>query len=262
MPETLDLLIKYFQGPQWLVLFVIVYIYSIIKSKRGERISIVLGTILFFVCVYNDVIYRQMSRVVESGVYYRFIWIIPVTIWISYGLIGIFLDLKKWWYRIPFILAAVLCMFLMDHTWLEKDRATLIRPANVYLIPDEVLEISDYLSDTHPFGEKIRVVLPVSLSTQLKCVDASVECVVPRRDYLTMYGQADKEYKQKELAFMIEKDERIDANELAKLLHDSESDYVVAYKNYDQGNYLKSAGCVPLFSTDNYELYGVGSIEE
>ncbi|MCR5098234.1 MAG: hypothetical protein K6B14_04725 [Lachnospiraceae bacterium] len=257
MTETIDLLIKYFQGYQWLILFAVVYAYSIFKAKKGGRISILVGTVLFFVFIYNDFIYEWMSQLVESGVYYRFLWIIPVTIWIAYGLVMIFLDLEKWWLRIPFVLAALACMFLMDHTWLEPDRGTWSRPENVSLIPGEVLDISDVLTDEHPYGEKIRCVLPLGMSMQLRCVDASVECVIPRRDYLKMNGQSTRPYKQKELAFMIEKNERPDVSRLKKLLDDTETDVIVAYSDYSQGDYLRQADCELIKKTGAYEVYRV-----
>lgn len=257
MPKTIDLLIKYFQGYEWTLLFAVVYVYTLIRAKKGGRISIVIGTVLFFVCIYNDLIYHSMSKVVESGVYYRFLWIIPVTIWIAYGLVRMFLDIPKWWIRIPFAVAVVCVMFTMDHTWLERDRATWSRPENVYLIPGEVMAISDVLTDEHPYGEKIRCVLPLGMTMQLRCVDASVECVIPRRDYLTMSGQSEKKYKQKELAFMIEKNERPDAQRLKELLDESETDYIVAYTDYDQGSYLESAGCEFMTRTGAYEVYRV-----
>ncbi len=257
MTETLDLLIKYFQGPQWLILFAAVYVYTLIRAGAKNRISILVGTVLFFVCIYNDIIYGWMSKLVESGVYYRFLWIIPVTIWIAWGLTSIFVDLKKWWLRIPFAVLALGCMIMMDHTWLEPDRATFSRPENVYLIPGEVLAISDVLTDEHPYGEKIRCVMPLGMTMQLRCVDPSVECVVPRRDFLRMTGQSEKPYKQKELAFMIEKNERPDAGRLKELLEETETDYIVAYSDYSQGGLLEQADCELLKKTGAYEVYRV-----
>ncbi len=257
MMETADLLIKYFQGPQWLILFAVVYVYTLVRMKDKGRISLVIGTVMFFVCIYNDVIYSQMSKVVESGVYYRFLWIIPVTIWISVGLVRIFMDLKKWQLRIPFTVLALVCLVMMDHTWLEPDRATWSRPENVNLIPGEVMAISDVLSDEHPYGEKIRCVLPMGMSMQLRCVDASVECVIPRRDYLKMNKQSKKPYKQKELAFMIEKNKRPDEARLKELLEETETDYIVAFSDYGMEDYLGSAGCKRIAVTGAYEVYRV-----
>ena len=257
MTGTIDLLIKYFQGPQWLVLFIVVYIYTLIRAEKEGRITIIAGTALFFVCIYNDLIYSLMSKVVESGVYYRFIWIIPVTVWIAYGLVRMFLDLKKWWIRLPFAVAVLACLFVMDHTWLEPDRATIQRPENINLIPGEVMAISDVLTYEHPYGEKIRCVLPLGMTMQLRCVDPSVECVIPRRDYLKMTGQSKKPYKQKELAFMIEKNERPDADRLKELLEETETDYIVAYSDYFQGELFRQAGCELLKKTGAYEVYRV-----
>ncbi len=257
MPDTIDLLIKYFQGYQWLALFAVVYIYTFIRAKSNVRISMLVGTAVFFIFIYNDVIYHLMSKVVESGVYYRFLWIIPVTIWMAYGLVRIFLDLPKWWLRIPFAAIAILCMFLMDHTWLEPDRATWSRPQNASLIPGEVADISDVLSEEHPYGEKIRCVMPLGMTMQLRCVDASVECVVPRRDYLTMSGQSDKKYKQEELAFFIEKNIRPPEEKLQDLLEETETDFVVAYTDYAQGDILSGAGCELIKQTGAYEVYRV-----
>ncbi len=257
MTETLEILIKYFQGPQWLILFGLVYVYTIVKAKKGERISLIIGTLLFFLCIYNDFIYGAMSKVVESEVYYRFIWIIPVTVWIAYGLVGLFLDLKKIWLRVPFVVFALICLVSMDHTWLERDRGTWSRPENEYLMPGEVLAISEVLQNEHPWGEKIRCVLPLGMTMQLRCVDASVECVIPRRDYLKMSGQSKKPYKQKELAFMIEKNKRPDKEKLKQLLKESETDYIVAYTDYDMEDYLKSADCELIETTGAFEVYRV-----
>ena len=257
MPKTVDLLIKYFQGPQWLILFGVVLIYTLIRVKKPFGRALILGIGLFFVCVYNDFIYSMSSRFVEPGVYYRFIWILPITIWIACGLTGMFFDIKSVWLRTGFAAAVLLCMLFMDHTWLERDRATLSRPENEYLLPDEVLAVSEALESEHPYGEKIRCLIPMGLTMQLRCADASVECVVPRRDYLTMAGQSDKKYKQRKLAYMIEKNEKPKAESLKKLLDDSETDYIVAFAEYDQGSLFEAAGCQLIKKTGIYEVYKV-----
>lgn len=257
MPFTLDLLIKYFQGWQWTALFAAVFVYTLLRAKKENKIYLITGAALFFVFIYNDLIYKIMSGagVVEAGVYYRFLWIVPFTIWIAYGLVRIFLDLKKWWLRIPFFIIMCVLMLTMDHTWIEKDRATWTRPENAYLIPNEVIAVSEALGQEHEAGEKIRCVMPSGMTMQLRCIDPAVECVIPRRDFLKMSGQENKKYKQKELLFFIEKNE--DPKDLKKLLQKADCDFVIAYTAFEQGDRLEASGCEFITGTGNYEIYRV-----
>lgn len=124
-----------------LIIFVLALIYLLICEKRKpRRIMLVYVPMIVLLCFFNPLFFKIFYSLVGEEIYFRIIWLLPVTMVIGYTVVHIAerLQGKK---RMGFCLAAVLILMLSGK--LVYSSILYSAAENEYHVPDEVVDICD-----------------------------------------------------------------------------------------------------------------------
>ncbi len=124
-------------------LFLLAWIYLFLKEKQKDRrvlfVYVPAVTLLLF---FNPIFFRICANLTEDAIYFRFLWLLPITVVIAYCIICICVSLKG---------AKRLCFaFLSSVIIVVSGKSVysnpLFSPAeNIYHVPQEVVEICDMI---------------------------------------------------------------------------------------------------------------------
>lgn len=139
----LDVCQQYFQNSILLPLFVIALIWMLLKWNREKRIAFCVIGIVCVLILFNPVFYRIVDSIGEGSTYYRFFWIIPITLVISavlVELISFFLREKKKIGIFIVILIGLVFSPRLYSDWLKI-------PTNIYQLDEDVIQVADTLME-------------------------------------------------------------------------------------------------------------------
>ena len=121
--------------------------------------------------------YRIVAEVIDEELYYRFFWMLPMSLTIAYALVQAY-HLYKGKYRrmaaLGMVLLIVLCGdFVYDNWRYEK-------ADNIYHIPESVVELCDFM---HAEGREVMALLPMELMQYVRQYDSTI-CMPYGREIL------------------------------------------------------------------------------
>jgi len=126
-----------------LILFVVALVYLFFCEKRkNRRIMLIYVPTIVLLFFFNPLFFKLFYSLVGEEIYFRIIWLLPITIVIGYTVVHITerLQGKK---RIGFCLASILMLMLSGKLVYSS---LLYSPAeNEYHVPDEVVEICELI---------------------------------------------------------------------------------------------------------------------
>ncbi|MCI8402370.1 MAG: YfhO family protein [Lachnospiraceae bacterium] len=140
-------------------LFLIAMFFLFLRKKAGWERPLGYFIILLFLTVFNPLI---SAKVVEklnmSFEFYRFIWILPISVVIAYSLTFVLFDKeRKAWIRYGFLCACLLLILFPGKTILAKG---LEQAENLYKIPKEVIQVCDIIKNDFDEQKKAGLYLP------------------------------------------------------------------------------------------------------
>ncbi len=128
-----------------------------LEKEKDRRVLLVLMPILVFVMFLFPLFAWAVNKYAESEIYYRFLWLLPVTIVIAYVGTKILLFLRGW-HRI--VAAILLCCIITVCGDYAYDNEYFSKAENVYHVPQVVVDICD---DIVIEGREVRAVFPAEL---------------------------------------------------------------------------------------------------
>lgn len=124
-----------------LILFVLAVIYLFLcEKRRTRRIMLVYVPVILLLLFFNPLFFGIFSRLAGEEIYFRMIWLLPLTIVIGYTIVHIAerIQGKK---RIGFCLAAILILMLSGKLVYSSPLYSVAE--NKYHVPDKVVHICD-----------------------------------------------------------------------------------------------------------------------
>ena len=250
----------YMGNVSWIAIFLAAVLFIIVKSEKQNRLKIILLSAASFMVIYNDVSRSIIGKVTDIARYYRFFWLIPVTVICTFAIIKFFEQKIPISYKIISILVLASILFAFNGTFIDYAANTKIE--NKYLMSDEIFELQDTFQQDKDMERPV-VAMTMDLEVVYRTYDASVIYAIGRTPYLT-FGEEGYESDRAKmfqdeaaLARVVNNGEQIDEREFIAAIQNKKLDYLVTHSVYNLTKYLESMGCELLRDTGSYQIYRV-----
>lgn len=235
----LDVFQQYFSGSIMLLLFVIALIVLIREWNNKKIMAIVSVACVSVMLLYNEVTYQVLAAVGERSTYYRFFWICPIVLVVSYLIVKVLFSGES---GKRILLTFVLGLLIVFFSARQVSDWTHF-PENIYQLDEDVIQVADAVLELTG-GEPTYLIDNGDLSNTIRQYDSRINFtdieVIPLdvilRGYTTnILGRdaIDAIWNNRSRYLVLKKEE------------------VIVYK------VLENAGITLAAETDNYNIYSV-----
>lgn len=161
-------------------LFITSLLYCVLKSKKEQKIFFIGSTICLFSTFLNPLLSELVAQKITGVyVYWRLYWLIPIYYGIAYFMTEIIFIMKK-----HHIIATIAFVFIIilsgDYIFMSPYYYPY---TNTYKLPNEVLEIADYINSKNGSKEKVCIFLPKPLAAKIRQYSLNFLVPVSRDSY-------------------------------------------------------------------------------
>ncbi|MDY3765201.1 MAG: hypothetical protein SO016_00675 [Lachnospiraceae bacterium] len=252
---------KYWEGIYFFLFFLAGVIWLLFQKKK-ERRNMAVYVIFLVLTIFNPVLVKYFFAPFNmDDVYYRFFWLLPVSILLGYFCTMIISCVKSWWKKVLLTVGCI-CLILAGGEPVKEVASVLQMPDNLYKVPDDVLEISEYIHHDSQ-EENPRVAAELELLMTLRQYDASLYLTLDRDLALCWQGAPNFQIWASTRKYQIEKAimDVIYAGDISRpdefnsAVEYTSTEYLVFSKNVDIQLFLQQNGFQFLAETDSYFLY-------
>lgn len=237
----------------------------LVKRREGEKLFWRSYVLFLFLVIYNPfLIWRLVALLGLDDEYYRFLWLIPMTIVLAYSGSRLILDGKKKWrpvYLAGVILAILLCgktIFSRSWEWIE----------NIYKIPDEVIEICEIIRADSPKEEPC-VAADFDLDVLINQYAPDIDLILSYREIASIRELEargdDIDSAAKRLYYVLVAGEEYNywysEGYLDYALREGQVDYIVTARGNPAREYIAASQCRLIAELEEYCIFRV-EIEE
>ena len=223
------------------VLFLLAYLYMIIvnyhEKKKFNGIIFYVGLVLLI--FFNPITAKVITICIGEGVYWRYLWILPMGIYISYAGTHLILHLEKNSEKTIICLLVLASIMLSGENMYNSDNFE--EAENVYKIPQEVVEVCQILNENEI---QDKVALPEGLRYYVRQYDAGINVLYTRMINHTNEGQLLRELEA----------ESPNAETIDSILNETLCRCVVINKDEDLLTSLALYGYEEVGHTENYSI--------
>ncbi|MBR1772261.1 MAG: hypothetical protein IJ747_09570 [Lachnospiraceae bacterium] len=246
MSHAIELFRAYMGTGLIAIWFLIALLYLFLREERkAVRILFVYVPAVVLVLFFNPLFAGVMNAHLGDEIYYRILWLLPVTPTLAYATLHICTSLagKK---RLAFTLAAV-CLIVVSGRLIYRNQY-FSKAENLYHVPDSVVHICDAVEIP---GREVTVAFPLELVQYVRQY-SPVVCMPYGREILVdkWNGWA----VQNPLCDAMEA-EVIDAGTLGSLAREESCIYLVLPESKQIKGSLHEAGYALFLQTDGYCVY-------
>ena len=241
MKEIL-IVFRSFTGSGFLtMLYLLTLIYLWISEKNSTfRAIFVYGASIIQALFFCPLFYYGY-QLLDRGTYYRILWVLPMTVTISYAAVKI---LGR--YPLGSIVIGLAVVMMCGKYVYSNEYVT--KAENVYHIPQEVIEVCDFIMPEEG-EERVTGVFPDSLIHFVRQYSSKIKMAYGR-DYLA----PDWIYGDHPLRIVMNQD-KIRISELVRLATEQKCQYIILERNKKLlGNFEKSK-VIKIGETTNYDIY-------
>lgn len=229
--------------------FLLSLVYLLIKEKRKNiRILFVYVPIVLLLLFFNPVFAKIVYRFADDEIYYRILWLIPITVVIAHSAVHMYGALKG---RVRIVFAGVCAALVMFSGSFIYNNIYFSRAENLYHVPQSVVDICDAIEVE---GREVMAVFPSELLQYVRQY-SPVVCMPYGREVIV-----DRWGMNHEL-FDVMEAQTVDAGELARLARDTENGgmnachYVILRQDKEIVGDLTEYGYELFDSVDGYDIY-------
>lgn len=225
-------------------LFFVSFVYLMIaekeKSKRIILLYTTLATILLFLCpIFAKVIYSLM----DDEIYYRILWLIPMSVVIAYAGIHVISRLPKNWMKVSeAVLGCVVIIITGDYVY---DNPFFSAANNRFHVPQTVADVCDEMIIE---GREVRAVVPSEMLAYVRQYTANV-CMPYGRDLMVEVWITDNPLYDA----MLERP--VDCEKIAALAVEQSCHYIVLHESTEQTGDFEENGFHLKNTVDGYRIY-------
>jgi hypothetical protein len=240
--ELLNLFQEYMGQGLITVWFLLSLIYLFITEKKKEiRVMFVYFPIVILLLFFNPWFAGIIYSVLDEEIYYRLLWMLPVTMVLAYTLVSIWSKLKD--RKIYFAVGAVLLIavsgrFIYTDTYFH-------RAENIYHMPESVVEICDAIEVE---GREVTAVFPSELLQYVRQYSGTV-CMPYGREITV-----ERWYNFNSLYDLMESDS-VDAQSLALEARNQECVYIVLPEDKKITGSMEACDFNEFYRTEGYIVY-------
>lgn len=251
MEHSVSLFREYMGTGLIVIWFLLSLIYLFLKEERKQvRILLVYVPVIMLLLFFNPLFAGVLTEYVGDEIYYRILWLLPVTVVIAYTCVSIggrLVGSKRNIFAIVSVLLAVVSgSYIYNNTYFTKAE-------NLYHVPDSVVHICDAIALP---GREVTAVFPLDLLQYVRQY-SPVVCMPYGREILV---ESWNEWAiQNELCDAMEA-EVADADTLGRLAVSYGCIYIVLPEDKPIKGSLPEAGYELFLETDGYVVYRNGDL--
>lgn len=242
--DVLSLFREYMGTGLVVILFLLSLLYLFIREKRKPvRILFIYVPLVLLALFFNPLFAGLVYGLADGEIYYRILWLIPITVVIAFTAVSIFEQLsgKR---RIGFSLA-VAGILVASGSYVYSN-PYFRRAENLYHMPDSVVHICDAIAVP---GREVRAVFPMELVQYVRQYEPTV-CMPYGREMTVERWH----YFENELFDEMEKEEA-DLSALAPLVREEECHFVILPQEKKINGNPADYGWELFGVTDGYVIY-------
>lgn len=222
-------------------------VYLFVFEKRQElRVIFIYVPVILLLLYYNPLFAQVVYRVTGDEIYYRILWLLPVTVVIAYVCVSIYGGLSG--IRKELFALVAVGLIVLSGSFIYSS-PLFHKAENLYHVPDSVVEICDAIQIP---GREVIAVFPAELLQFVRqyspttCMpygrEATVERWVGYNNYEELFEEMEQPYE-------------INLEQLAPLTRDAECHYVVLSKSKAIVGDTASWDWELFFETEDYAVY-------
>ena len=223
----------------------LVYLF-VLEKRRELRIIFIYVPVILLLLYFNPLFAQLMYSVIGDEIYYRILWLLPMTVVISYVCVSIYSRLSGLRKELFALVAVGLIMVSGSFIY---NSPLFSKAENMYHVPASVVEICDAIQVP---GREVLAVFPAELLQFVRqyspttCMPYGREATVER-----WVGYGDHE----ELFEEMERPHEVNIDKLAPLSRDAGCHYVVISKRKKIVGDMASWDWELFFETEEYAVY-------
>lgn len=227
-------------------LFALIYLY-VREKKREFRVIFVYVPIVLLILYFTPLFAQVVFYVAGDEIYYRMLWLLPMTVVIAYACVSIYGGLKGIKKNLFGLIMAGLIMISGDFIYSSD---LFHRAENLYHVPNDVVEICDAINVP---GREVLAVFPAELLQYVRQYSPSICMPYGRGALVEFWVVRFGEYE--ELYMAMEKEGEVSLEQLAPLARDAGCHYVVLGKDKEIVGNTAAWDWEVFFETEDYVVY-------
>lgn len=207
-----------------------------------KRILLVYLPLLWITILLLPVTYRFVAGVIDEELYYRFFWMLPMTLVIAYALVQLlhlYRGKHTWILPLAGVLMIIVCGDFVYNNW----RYT--KAENLYHAPDSVVQMCDMM---HTEGREVLALFPMELMQYVRQYDSTI-CMPYGRDVLV------EDWFVLHPLYDIMEAEVLDLDALGAGAVEYGCAYVVVREEQDKTGDITASGYVLKDTISGYQIY-------
>lgn len=240
------------------ILFFLSMIYIAAKRDKLWNRALIFPFVLGLCTIFNPwLMDKILGRMNWYNRYYRFYWIVPVSLCISVAFADVWMKFKRGWIKV--CLAIFSCMAVM---YFGNAVLTDYEDWNIYKIDGDAIECSNIIHHDSEKGDPL-VLVNISLAMIIRQYDPSIRAVHGLFDFLpNYYSDVSVIYdmyiaKGECLKLLGNYDVEVEPELVNQSLKQMEVDYFIRYKGWYSDEYIQSLDLYKVGETEEYEVYRV-----
>ncbi len=226
--------------------FLISLLYLFLKEHRKQiRILFVYVPVIILLLFFNPLFAGMMDRYMGDEIYYRILWLLPITVVIAYACVSVVFSFSG---RKRYLLAGLSVLLVIVSGSCIYNNIYFTEAENEYHMPDSVVHICDAIEIP---GREVTAVFPLEMIQYVRQY-SGVVCMPYGREIL---AEGWNEWAvQHELCDAMEA-EVVNADLLGALAREYACIYIVLPKDKQMRGDLTKTGYEVFLETDGYVVY-------
>lgn len=259
--------LKEFGGTTYFIGFFLIGIFYVwMNGTKKERYFFGWITLFLALTIYNPVLANSAIRIMDmSAEYYRFFWILPITLLIAYLCTKI-VDMQKGTGKKAGVTVLILIILMFSGNPVVTSGISWQMPENKYKVPDELISACTLIHDDAKDNRFPKSVFEYDYNTMVRQYDGTMRLTLDRDLYLLELGSntvsirnmTEEEITNQRIIIQVIQNHNMEIAPLmfAAALHATETEYLVISKSsQDVLAYLTSAGCVSFADTGEHIIF-------
>ena len=224
-------------------LYVCAVLFLFFREKETyKRILLIYLPVFWIVILLLPITYHLVAEIIDEELYYRFFWMLPMTLVIAYTLVQIYHLYHGKYKKLAAIGLAAVIMVSGDFVY-NNWRYT--KAENIYHVPDCVVKICDLM---HIEGREVMALFPMELMQYVRQYDSGV-CMPYGRNVLV------QDWNIEHPLYDLMEAEVVDAEGLGKQALQSGCVYIVLQKDREVSGDLADSGYTLISTIQDYQIY-------
>ena len=152
-----------------IALYILAVLFLLFREKETyKRILFVYLPLFLIAVLLLPFTYQVVATVIDEELYYRFFWMLPMTLVIAYAIVELY-HMYKGKYKKALALVLALVMMMCGDFVYDNWRYT--KAENIYHVPQEVVDLCDLI---HTEGREVMAIFPMELMQYVRQYDGTI----------------------------------------------------------------------------------------